>query len=258
MWQSIGHFIGEWARPIEEGAAVIGILLAYVHAYHLRRQVKSVSELARWLPTHPIGLFPTYLRDIVTLLNNARESITIVCDYPAYGVFSDPRTYFRYCQTLETRIHEHVKVRVTCLDNEHRDARTTAEFARYDKTWDQWRRAHLTNIRELLLTHGGHDEPANTVTRDEIVKLVTDDDYKVLTGALQNAQRVDVVAEDMCVYFWLVDNREAIFSIPSFAEAGDERGFYTRDADLIAGLREIRRRLLARHVSEETDSASVA
>jgi hypothetical protein len=253
----IDELTGDWQRTVEYAFAMVAIALAYVHAYHLRHQVKEVGEIKKWLPTQPIGSFPTYLTDIVRLVKSARKYVVIMCDYPAYGVFSDPDAFFLYCQTLVEQIHNGVRVSLTCLDDKQRSALTNAEFARYANRWPAWCSNNASNIRTLLRHHNKNEDLATAVTREQLVEMLSVEDFSVLLNTLQNASRVTTVCETLPVYFWLIDGREAIFSIPSVTNPGDERGFYTRDADLIAGLIDIHSRATARETTE-LSSASVA
>jgi hypothetical protein len=235
----------DWRRATEELAAVVAIVLAYAHAYHLRRQVRHLDEIRTWLPTQPIGVFPSYLHNIADLVKRARESIVIMCDYPAYGVFSDPDAYFNYSRELADKLHMRKLVSLTCLDDAWRTTGTRAEFSKHLPGWNRWRRKEVRNIRELLHRHNCDEARAATVTIDEIVELLRVDDARMLENTFLTAD-VKTVSDTLPLYFWLIDGKEAIFAIPSFSDRAIERGFFTHDPDLIAGLLDIHSRSLAR------------
>jgi len=248
------ELFSDWRRTIEELAAIVAIVLASVHAYHLKKQLKHVDEIQKWLPTQPIGFFPSYLRDIVELIRSARKTIVIVCDYPAYGVFSDQGAFFEYCQEIENRIQARVEVSVTCLDEKWRADATLAEFAKHQTDWEHWRKQSEANIRELLRHHDQDENSASAITLEALVELLQIDDDRTLRSTFLNAD-VKTVSDTVPVYFWLIDGKEAIFSIPSFSDRGVERGFFTRDLDLISGLLDMHSRSLARELSGVAKSA---
>src|SRR5947209_5462850 len=51
--------------------------------------VQKTQAIQNALTTRSIGVFPSFLRDIVQIVKTADERVVILCDFPAYGCVSD-------------------------------------------------------------------------------------------------------------------------------------------------------------------------
>jgi hypothetical protein len=234
----------DWRRTLEETLAIGGIALAYIHANRLKKQVKGVQEIRggleeirESLPTQPLGEFPLYLRDIVRLVQQAKQKITIFCDVPAYGVFSDPDEFLKYTFALEERASHDVQLTIACLKTDLRVRKTDQEFTK--PNWEEWKKdeRNLEHIKRLLNHHGLKTQPSD-VTRGELVKLLCAVDNDTLEHTFAAATQV-LLPVSIPLYFWLVDDTFAVFAIPSYHDRAIEHGFYTQDPWLIQGLRDI-------------------
>ena len=73
---------------------------------------------------------------------------------------------------------------------------------------------------------------------------LTPDQFKEEIGKLHNRlimhdlkrAKIQEVEGQIPVYFWMVDDKKAVFSIPYFYEEFIENGFYTKDPILIDAL----------------------
>lgn len=234
--------------------AFIALLVGFYHVYEIRKQVKELRTqteqaqaharaldiLRRELPTRYIGQFPEYLQQIVDLLDRAQKEIVIFCDVPAYGSFSSPKRFMKYRQKLEDKLADNVPVQVTCLNNAGRMKVTRKQFSR--TPWDEWIKdpKNGEQLKWFLKHHGKTDE----LSGDEFISLLEEDDegmLKILRGA---GAEVSEVNRDILLYYWLVDNQEAIFAIMVLSEKAIEYGFRTTDQQLINALSEMRQQYL--------------
>jgi hypothetical protein len=245
-------------RTAEELLAIGAIALAWVHALHLRKQVNRVNtirddlnelrstltEVRNALPTKNLGEFPRYLSDIVDLIRQAKRSVTIFCDFPAYGTFSDPENFLKYRHAIEDRASHGVAISIACLATNLRVRKTKEELAK--ENWERWRvdEHSLPKIEKLLTRHARSSKPEH-VTVDEIVQLLGLEDKAALDHTFASSDRV-LLHEAIPLYFWLVDDMYAVFSIPSYHGRATEHGFYTQDPRLVQGLRDIHDRYFNR------------
>lgn len=152
------------ARTVEEVLAVLAIGLAILHSISLKRQVatvealatklgaveqqltervgrnvdemrKSIVEIREALPTKRLGRFPSFLPEIVGLIQNASRSVTIFCDFPAYGSFSDPDTFRVYQRAIEDKIVERRDVTIACLSKDARADISVDDTIRFVAKW---------------------------------------------------------------------------------------------------------------------------
>jgi len=234
----------DWRRTGEELAAALAILLAFVHARHLRQQIDRLEEVRRALPTQHLGKFPDYMQRIVDVVRQARKSVIILCDFPAYGALSNPEAFREYRHALEERSDGGVTIEVACLNDDLRAAATDAEFPKTEQ-WPEWRQkeTNLDHLQKLLARHGKRAK-AETVTREQVIELLCAEDKRTLDETFGGAHRCQV-KNAVPLYLWLVDGSQAVFAIPSFNHRSVEHGFYTMDPRLIEGLLDIRARYLA-------------
>lgn len=234
----------DWRNTIEEILALAAIILALVHARHLRKQLDRLEEVRRALPTQYLGKFPEFIDDIVKLVKSAKYEIMIFCDFPGYGVFSNFDAFLIYTHILEQQGNKDVQIRLACLDTPLRRAKAKDQFAK-GREWSKWLKdeEHLERVTKLLKRYHSNTDPT-AVTREEIIELLGKEDERVLADTFSAAAEVSLVTVGMPLYFWLVDGSRAIFVIPGFRKKAVEHGYSTQDPHLIEGLLEIRERYL--------------
>lgn len=235
------------SRVLADVLAILAIVLAVLHARGLRRQIATVNQLAsiterihEALPTKLEGKFPGFLPKIVDLVRSANDSITIFCDFPAYGSFSDPDAFHQYHRAIEDKIRKLKKGNVTiaCLSLEARADETRHQELRAANAWDTYKAKRRETFKRYLEFHS-HKFDADTLSNEDFTRLVIEEDNQILQFSFRGASVVDL-SQRPTVYFWLIDDVSMIFVIPS-ATRLDEYGFYTQDAHLIASLKEIAR-----------------
>lgn len=249
------------ARVFGEVLTVVAILLAIGHSLGLKTHVKTmgkltvklnavedqlrdkisnaVQEIREALPTKRLGKFPSFLPQIVELVNKANSSVTIFCDYPAYGSFSDPETFRRYHGAIEDKIGQlKKKVTIACLGAKSRREETRRQEARDPEVWEEYKRIRHDAFHRYFEFHTSSVD-VSVLTNDEFMDTIIREDDQALEHIFRGATILEVYPRPT-IYFWLIDDSSMIFVIPS-ATRLDEFGFYTQDSHLIASFKEIAR-----------------
>jgi|ERR1043166_821657 hypothetical protein len=240
--------------------AVIALIVGIRHVRELKHQVKELKKqteqaqaharaldvLRRELPTRYIGQFPDYLQEIVNLFDKAEREIVAFCDFPAYGSFTSPKKFLKYRQKLEQKLADNLPVQLTCLDKSGRMKVTRKQFLR--KPWNQWT-ADPQNKDQLEWFLKHHDKDTK-VSEEEFISLLEEDDGGMLQIMRGAGAKVFEVNKDMPLYYWVVDNQEAIFAIIVLSERAVEYGFRTSDQKLINALNEMRQQYCADGLSK--------
>lgn len=234
--------------------ALIALIVGFWHVYEIRDQVKELKKqteqaqahtksldiLRRELPTRYIGQFPDYLQQIIDLMNRAEKEIVIFCDFPAYGSYSSPKRFVKYRQKLEDKLADNVPIQLTCLNTAGRMKVTRKQFSR--QPWDEWIKDPKND--EQLKWFLKHHDKSNELAEDEFISLLEEDDAGMLKIMRGSGAQVCEVNRDIPLYYWLVDNQEAIFAIIVLSERAIEYGFRTTDQQLINALSEMRQQYL--------------
>jgi hypothetical protein len=205
----------------------------------IRQTVTELDSISNTLPTRHIGQFPEYLEHIVTLVTNAKKSVTVLCDFPAYGSFSAPDTFLAYHQALERHLNlNRVVVALTCLTEPSRLNLIREQFSKQQSNWSDWKfKADSRSKLERFLEHRGRAATVDTLTFESFAEFLEDENVRALQDMFAGAH-LQTVESYVPVYFWLVDDKEAVFALPSF-DRTTETGFYTRDSALIEGFKDV-------------------
>jgi hypothetical protein len=83
--------------------AIAAVVVAIQHANELEAVAQELGSVARSVPTRGLGVFPNYLPEVAELVNRATESITILCDTPAHGAFSNTVAFEDYWNSATRR-----------------------------------------------------------------------------------------------------------------------------------------------------------
>jgi hypothetical protein len=222
---------------------IVALVLAVFHSYEIRKTAAELQSVSETLPTRHIGQFPDYLVHIAGVVERAKKSVCVLCDFPAYGSFSAPEAFLQYRQALEQllarRNDDRVSVTLTCLIGKNRVEMIKEQFSREHREWETWKReAHPRTKLERLIELRNRATTVDDLSFDAFVNYLEDEDLRAIEGMFNGAKIREVDAY-VPLYFWLVDGKEAIFALPSFSEGSTEYGFYTRDSALIEGLVEV-------------------
>lgn len=239
-------FFEHWRLFFEVLSLILAIIALGVCVYHLY-EIKHVTSA---LSTRYLGKFPYFLRDIVELMNGARDKLIIFCDFPGYGDFTDPAWGLQYRQVLQRlrlkQLRKEFELELTCLHPDWRKKFLQEQFPPGD--WEDWTndpkkrkkaQEFLNYHLGILMAHCGVSEPSKASLGD-IVKVMDVVDANILQEEFGGQGKE--IPSTMPIYFWIADEQIAIFSIPALSTEALEYGFKTSDQKLIQGLMEVRLR----------------
>lgn len=232
----------DWGKTAELIGFITGIIALGVGVWHvseLHRALDKIRNVEKSLSTRYLGNFPIFLPDIVDLVNSAKDSVIVFCDFPGYGDFSDPVHALDYIQALERKFAENVTIEVTCLDAASRARFLQDQFP--EAQWAEWQKDEAKSERMLkfLTTNAKLPDPSKAKISDLISAMHQVDEQLLTRPALQKSH---TTALHIPLYFWLVDSTRAIFSIPALTADAVEYGFSTSDNALIQALLDMRKR----------------
>ena len=246
--------------------AVAAVLIAILHSTKLEGVAEDLHDVSRSLPTRTVGVFPSYLPEVVELVGRTKKSLTILCDTPAHGAFSNTDTFTEYWRMLRhLMVDGDVNIKCTFFDKAGRKALHRAQIARdFDRwdassdKWDAWKERNLANcvaFDELVQRRGkafGMEVPEDdreptavwADTPKGYVKSMMAINKAVLSSfdgstSVEGLEFNNPLREGPSVYFWLRDDdQEAVFVIVPVRGIGvqDLAGFHTREPELIRAL----------------------
>lgn len=222
---------------------VLGVICAVFQFGDARNTIRSIKKVGQdlststerledQLSTRRIGVFPDFMPKIVELLRSATESVVIFVDFPAYGEFSKPEAFKEYAEVIEDKSS---LIQLLCLDDDARCELTRDQVG--SDPQDDRKGSNDDRIREYLDFRGLSYE-LEPLDRDAFVQLLAAGDTNTLEGEFGAAERwVTTVA--MPLYFWIVDDEDAVFALAQLEPDALEVGFRTSDADMIGALKGI-------------------
>jgi hypothetical protein len=213
---------------------VVALVVGIIHVVEIRRALANLRAVQSSISTQYLGKFPRFLKDIVDLVNGARNTLVIFCDYPGYGEFSDPAKALEYQQAIERQKQANVNIDFTCLDAATRKKNISDQFA--GQEWIDWAKHEEKREKVLRFLHNrGYANP-ETATITQVIDELHALDERFLSEPYLKPVRQIVL--HMPIYFWIADEQKAIFTIPTVGRSF-EHGFLTSDHALIQALLEM-------------------
>jgi len=237
--------------------AVAAIVVAIRHADGLETMEVELRAFALSVPTRGIGVFPSYMSEVAGLVGRATNSITILCDTPAHGAFSNSVAFEKYWKTLRgMMVGGDVKIKCTFFDAHGRRELHYAQIAGDASHWNAWKERNRANCEafDRLAQKAGLEpsSPRNSegpvVAWADTPTAYVESMMAINTDVLSSFDRSvtieqlgfsDPLHEGPSVYFWLRDDdQEAVFVIVPVQGIGvrDLAGFHTREPELIRAL----------------------
>lgn len=201
---------------------------------HAATQASSIVEIQQSLSTKFIGEFPSYMDDLIALIEGANRCVTIVCDYVGYGLFSNREQFLQYSQAIQIKINAKVNVRYVLLDKKRRSELHDAQFAKYTrdkKAWERWREEHRTRLETFCKFYACGCTSAD-IDNAAFKAALEGAELELLDTVFRGGDLREIDFQTS-VYFWIRDESEVIFTIPSFSEEAKEFGFRSTDEPLI-------------------------
>lgn len=233
------------ARDSRQHAKSLGLANAKVDASITRIEtvVSGVNEVAHALPTRVLGDWPDYLGNLAEFIERAQKQLLILCDHPAYGIFSNFAGSMQYQQAIESKLVAGISVRTLFLSSTRRLA-IDDEFFPAEDGWTPDYRAAIQTWAGDWGAVGGANDPKN---RDELIKLLEATNIAALDRLQSAAQLGNMHAGKQCLswretssllplYLWVRDGVEAVFAVAVRADVANEIAFITIDPALIDAL----------------------
>lgn len=206
------------------------------HRDHLKKQSSKLEEISGNLSTRFVGDFPGCIDEIVKVIEGAKagEEITIISDFPGYGIYSNNAEYVKYESVLRRKIHD-THISMVVLNHEQRMEVLRAQFGKSDIKDIKAGAAFKDFIRWAR-----HNE-ADFQNTEQLCTAIEEQQKKVFELNLDSI-------EDRCEYdkplpllLWIVGDRVAVFSIPNLLpdKGAVEAAFKTEDQGLIKHLKVI-------------------
>jgi hypothetical protein len=124
---------------------------------------------------------------------------------------------------------------MTCLDCSRRDRLNHEQFATALADWENWKRANLQALETVRKDHK-LNVTVDALTIEQFLETLESDDKRIIDDFC--GVGVCEVPVDISIHFWIIDGREAIFTIPFLRDAL-EYGFSTSDNKLITAFSQL-------------------
>lgn len=201
--------------------------------------VEQMRELlSTHLNTNYIGEFPDFFEtSICQCINRAEKEVFIACDFPAYGSFSKPEIYEKYLELLKNKRSKGVEVKVIMLNEKGRKELNALQFAQSEEQWKslQENKSFIDKLEKFRLRSS-----RKIINQKDFFEALTKHQNFAATNLITKyADTVTELSSIMPIYIWIADEKNAVFSIPTFGEYSVEHGFETKDKNLIKALRSI-------------------
>lgn len=225
----------------------IALVIAGWQFYQARKQTNELSEIKDSLSTRFIDRFPDYLIKINDLLNEAKNSIEIVCDVPGFGHFSQPDNWFEYLEIIRKKKHQGLNINITFHNREIRQKFRKEQFAQASGgKWNDWKlNPEIKPKMEKFLKKSNIEISVDKIEFSEFINLLESSENEIINHDFKGLS-ITEVKSNIAIYFWIIDGRKAIFAIPSFSKEYPgflTYGFITSDPRLISTFHALKRKL---------------
>jgi hypothetical protein len=235
-YEGISRFFSEMSADRVIG--LISVVLALFAILYAWLQTKDMRAIQTSLSTRFLGDFPHFVPEIVKVLERAKHSIIIVCDFPTYGLYSAPDFWSAYRSVLDEKMRAGIKVKVICLEPGIRDQVSRSQF--FDNPspakWGTYRKdaRNLEKIRNFLI-HCGRSGEELSISLNEFFALLEQQDQETWDTLFQRrAEEHHLTSSQMPLYFWISDKQQGVFAFPTYTTPEKtEYGFITADQKLI-------------------------
>jgi phosphatidylserine/phosphatidylglycerophosphate/cardiolipin synthase-like enzyme len=199
----------------------------------------EMTRIEKSLSTRHIGTIKDYLPVVVREIQSAEKSISILCDFPAYGYFMDHSSYQEYRLAILSKIDKGVKVSLMCLNEACRADSNRKVLSITDDNWDVCKRSQKNH--DVLHKLGYSSEHFNDLRLEDFLNDLEAVDRKILNGFFSGAT-IETVNTLLPFDFWLIDDSRAIFAFSPYSGDASQHGFLTLDEKLVAGFEYIKDR----------------
>ena len=230
--------VGSAFTLIALGLASYQVRQAKGQSRRLQAHEERLGDVAASLSTRYLGPFPDYLPTAIEIIKGATREILVMRCNPTPAYFSHPLLWNAYNGALDERIHSGVEVTVVCGNRRGRLLRTYDQFEHTEEDWEEWRSSNHEKLEDFLARQcpGARVEE---VTTEEFLKALVKTQDRLIHELFGTCKRLEVQAT-MALEAWIVDSREAVFTIQSTHEHGVSHGLYTSDPGFVLALASVR------------------
>jgi hypothetical protein len=220
--------------------SVVQLAIAWRERREAKQQTSKLSQISDSLSTRYIGALPDYYPHVLTLLGSAHESITILCDYPAYGCYTNMKSWLDYHDRLRNKNLEGVKMTLVCPAAQLRSENDQNRyFPGAHNNWGEWIKENLGHATEFARHASSIESGVNKLKFADAPRA---DKFFQIFRMVDEAMLNDCFSGDDCVKqidawtpidFWIVDGKRAIFAFSNYGMGMSRHGFSTTDQALI-------------------------
>ncbi len=182
------------------------------------------------LTTEYVGTFPGFFeKHVCSCIESAEKTLSVACDFPAYGYYSDHGAYARYMRALKRKALDErpIQIHALFLNASLRKVKHEARFSNVD--WEK-----LQNSEQFVVYQANVGRTISNVNEliESACKLHDESVSELEIAGVKTAQTTSAFP----IYLWIADQKRAVFSIPTFDEIAVEHGFVSTDEKLISAL----------------------
>lgn len=218
------------AKRTSQNIKIAGSDLKQMSA-NLKQAGTSLEKISANLTTQYLGEFPKTIPQITKALNEATDDIRIACDFPGYGMYSSNRDYVEYRNTITSKV---TTAKVTMIVQNRKERGQLHEIQFKGKDIQQIKSAD----RFPGFLKWSRRDPQTIQTMPEFMTALAEEQSRALKEDFRTVERREHSGR-MPLFLWIIDNRVAVVSFPTFSGGALEGAFLTRDTALIAELNRV-------------------
>jgi hypothetical protein len=237
-------------RKINEGVDGHATVLTSL-AEKLGTTSDNLSMISKRMSTQFKRGFPEYLPEVRDLIRRAERELLILGTSPISGAFSDPDSWRETKRAIDdSNAVGRRPVEMHCIfgDEAARRDMLSRQFAlgngldndvdAAENRWRQWRDSDEIRPKMERFSHRfGDGQPASDIDRETFIQLFENAATEALkTAFVGPTVCVKVIPIRSALYFWIADQREAVFAIESYFPSYSSQAFLTSDPDMISAL----------------------
>jgi len=200
----------------------------------LTQHEQALGTIAESLSTRYLGPFPEYLPTVTSIVGRSKSDILIVNDNPTPAYFSAPLSWIEYRHAIATKMHSGVAVTLISLNDRQRLRRMQDQFTIDGAEWSAWCKSNSHLIQTFL----AQQYPANAGEPLELARflqMLVETQARLCAELFGPASRIEIDSV-VTLQVWIIDKREAVFSIETTNEHSLSHGLYTSDPKFVAAL----------------------
>jgi len=228
----------------------LAVVALGMSVYQLRaaaRQASSLKHIGDSLTTRYIGQFPDFYENILEILSTSKESVKTIYDLPAYACFSRTLDWLSFEHRLAMLAQQNVRITIAFYSAERRRKMLREQFSyNSNQEWILWssKRDIADRLENFQKRYGQKKKPISNVGQFLSLLDETHDDTAKKFVELYDAIELPSLIP---LYAWVVDEKVAIFVIPSYTKEHSEYGFISNDARVVAALSTMIDRVISQH-----------